>query len=55
MEHKEKEIEELWSYFFKKPRNNYNPYMLRLLDFPDYILFKKKMMDEYKGNCKKKS
>ena len=50
MEHKEKEIEELWSYFFMLLRNNYNPYMLRLLDFPDYILFKKKMMDEYKGN-----
>lgn len=52
MEHKEKEIEELWSYFFKKPRNNYNPYMLRLLDFPDYILFKKKMMNDYKGKWK---
>lgn len=52
MSYKEKEKEELWSYFFKKPRNNYNPYMVRLLDFPDYILFKKKYMDEYRGKWK---
>lgn len=52
MQDREKEIAELWSYFFKKPRNNYNPYMEKLVDYPEYIQYKAKEMDAYKGRWK---
>ncbi len=41
--------ENLWSHFFKSPRKNYNPYMFKLLDYPEYIIYDKKIMDSYKG------
>lgn len=48
----EKENKEYWSYFFKKPKKNYNPYMERLVEYPEYIMYDKDVMDSYKGRWK---
>lgn len=39
----------LWSHFFKNPKKNYNIYMYKLLEYPDYIIYDKKIMDEKKN------
>lgn len=44
--------ENLWSHFFKSPKKYYNPYMYKLLDYPEYIIYDKKIMDSYKGKWK---
>lgn len=44
--------EELWSHFFKNPRKNYNPYMYKLLEYPEYIIYDKKIMESYKNKWK---
>ena len=44
--------DDLWRHFFKNPRKNYNPYILRLLDYPEYIIFDKEIMDSHKGKWK---
>ena len=44
--------DDLWRHFFKNPRKNYNPYILRLLDYPEYIIFDKEIMDHTKENGK---
>ncbi len=46
---KEELKEDLWRHFFKNPRKNYNPYIYKLLDFPEYIIYDKEIMDSYKG------
>ena len=44
--------DDLWRHFFRNPRKYYNPYILRLLDYPEYIIFDKEIMDSYKGKWK---
>lgn len=41
--------ENLWSHFFKTPKKYYNPYMYKLLDYPEFIMYDKKIMDANKG------
>lgn len=41
--------ENLWTHFFKSKRKNYNPYMFKLLDYPEYIIYDKGVMNSYKG------
>ncbi len=36
-------------HFFKNPRKNYNPDIYKLIDFPEYIIYDKEIMDSYKG------
>ena len=40
---------EYWQHFFEKPKVNYNPYMERLKEYPDYIMYDKEIMDSYKN------
>lgn len=45
-----KELEEsLWKHFFDNPRKNYNPYMVKLTEYPEHIIYDKEVMDSYKG------
>lgn len=46
-------MDELWKHFFKNPRKNYNIYMFKLMDYPDYIIYDKQIMDSYKGKWTK--
>ncbi len=39
----------MWQHFFKNPRKNYNPYMMKLKDYPKYIVYDKEVMNSYKG------
>jgi tRNA (guanine-N7-)-methyltransferase len=41
--------EDIWKHFFDRPRRNYNPYMEKLNDFPQYIMYNKSVMDSHKG------
>lgn len=40
----------LWKHFFDNPRSNYNPYMVKLVDYPEYILYDSELMNSYKSN-----
>ncbi len=51
----QKKVEEnMWRHFFKNPRTNYNPYMKRLADYPDYIMYDKEIINLHKGEWSKK-
>lgn len=43
------EHDDFWKHFFKNPRTNYNPYMIRLKEYPNHIMYDKEIMDSYKG------
>lgn len=40
--------ENMWRHFFNSPKKNYNQYMFKLLDYPEYIIFDKEIMDSNK-------
>ncbi len=40
---------EYWQHFFENPKVNYNPYMERLKEYPEYIMYDKEIMNNYKG------
>ena len=40
---------EIWKYFFEKPKKNYNKYMYEMLEFPEYLMYNNKSVDEYRG------
>lgn len=46
---KEIKEKEYWQYFFEKPKKHYNPYMERLKEFPEYIIYDSDLMDSYKN------
>ena len=29
----------LWKHFFTNPRTNYNPYMVKLVEYPNHIIY----------------
>ena len=41
--------QELWKYFFEKPKKNYNKYMYEMLEFPEYLMYNNKDVDKYCG------
>lgn len=43
------ERENLWRHFFKNPRRHYNMYMYKLMEFPQYIIYDKDLMDNKKA------
>lgn len=45
----EERLKDLWRHFFKSPRKNYNPYIIKMLDYPEYLAFKKEEIDAKKG------
>lgn len=45
----ENEKENLWKHFFHSPRSNYNIYMFKLLDYPEYIIYDNEKMKEKKS------
>lgn len=52
----EKRLEDsMWQHFFKNPRKNYNPYMKKLADYPEYIIYDKEIMDSYRGAWSEKA
>ncbi len=42
-------VGDMWKHFFEYPRGHYNPYMVRLKEYPEYIMYDKGLMDSYKG------
>ncbi|NME36078.1 MULTISPECIES: tRNA (guanosine(46)-N7)-methyltransferase TrmB [Fusobacterium] len=46
---KEIKEKEYWEHFFEKPKKHYNPYMERLKEFPEYIMYDSDLMDSYKN------
>ncbi len=44
---------ELWTYFFNKPKNYYNQYMYKMLDYPEYLIFSNEEIHESKNNWNK--
>lgn len=45
----EDKLKDLWRHFFKNPRKNYNPYILKMLEYPEYIAFDKEAINPEKG------
>lgn len=45
--------DEMWKHFFDNPRKNYNPYMVKLADYPDHIIYDKDIMNKYRENWSK--
>ncbi|WP_315523602.1 tRNA (guanosine(46)-N7)-methyltransferase TrmB [Fusobacterium massiliense] len=45
----ENEKKDLWKYFFHSEKSNYNIYMYKLLDYPEYIIYDSELMKEKKG------
>lgn len=45
----ENSIDNLWQHFFTFPRKNYNPYVVKMLDYPEYLGFDKEKINETKG------
>ena len=41
--------QEIWKYFFEKPKKNYNKYMYEMLEFPEYLMYNNKSIDKYRG------
>ena len=35
----ETRVKEYWEHFFEKPKKHYNPYMERLKEYPEYIMY----------------
>lgn len=46
----EKNLDNLWQHFFKYPRKSYNMYILKMLDYPEYIAFDKEEINKLKGH-----
>ena len=42
----------LWRHFFTSARKNYNPYMVKLVEYPEYIVYDKDIMNSQKGKWK---
>ena len=40
---------EIWKYFFEKPKKNYNKYMCEMLEFPEYLMYNNESVDSYRG------
>lgn len=49
----EENLKELWKHFFSYPRKNYNQYILKMLEYPEYIIFDKEKINEKKNNWSK--
>ena len=45
----ENEKKDLWKHFFHSEKSNYNIYMYKLLDYPEYIIYDSELMKEKKG------
>lgn len=45
----ERNLDNLWQHFFKYPRKNYNPYIIKMLDYPKYLMFEKDLINGIKG------
>lgn len=41
--------DKLWKHFFASSRVHYNPYMVKLVEFPNHIVYDKEIMDSYKS------
>lgn len=48
-ENLENEKKDLWKHFFYSEKSNYNIYMYKLLDYPEYIIYDSELMKEKKG------
>ena len=48
-ENLENEKKDLWKHFFHSEKSNYNIYMYKLLDYPEYIIYNSELMKEKKG------
>lgn len=46
------ENDDFWKHFFNNPKKAYNPYMYRLKEFPEYIMYDKEVINSYKGKWK---
>lgn len=42
-------LKDMWRHFFKYPRKNYNPYVVKMLDYPEYLAFDKEIINDKKG------
>lgn len=42
------DLKDIWKHFFKYPRKNYNPYIQKMLEYPEYILYDKEIIDKKK-------
>lgn len=40
---------EMWTYFFEKPKKNYNEYMFEMVKYPNHLMFDNEKVDTYKG------
>ena len=43
------EAKDLWKHFFHSEKSNYNIYMYKLLDYPEYIMYDNDVMKEKKS------
>ena len=41
--------QEIWKYFFEKPKKNYNKYMCEMLEFPENLMYNNESVDSYRG------
>ena len=41
--------QEIWKYFFEKPKKKYNKYMCEMLEFPEYLMYNNTDVDKYCG------
>ena len=48
-ENLENKKKDLWKHFFHSEKSNYNIYMYKLLDYPEYIIYDSELMKEKKG------
>lgn len=44
-----KKTEDMWKHFFDRPKKAYNPYMVRLAEYPEYIMYDRSIMDSQKN------
>ncbi|WP_156286490.1 tRNA (guanosine(46)-N7)-methyltransferase TrmB [Oceanivirga salmonicida] len=44
---------ELWTYFFTKPKNYYNQYMYKMVEYPEYLMFSNDEIINSKGKWNK--
>ncbi|WP_068267819.1 tRNA (guanosine(46)-N7)-methyltransferase TrmB [Caviibacter abscessus] len=42
--------QELWTYFFNKPKRYYNKYMFEMVEYPNYLIFSGEEIKNLKGN-----
>jgi len=45
----ENNVGDMWKHFFSYERRHYNPYMVKLAEHPNHIMYDKEVMDSYKG------